>query len=429
MKKMPRLNLRISHPAVQGTLAILVCVALVGSGYVFGYKRGQSGYPSPIAPGFFSNTSNNRTSSATSSTVDFGLFWQAWNAVDDNFYGDLTPSKRLDGAISGMVAGLGDPFTVYLPPAENKIFNSTLQGNFGGIGAELTQKDGYVTVVAPLDGMPAAAAGLKAQDIITEVDGKKTADTNLDDVINEIRGPEGSKVTLTVVRSGVEQPLKIAITRSTITLKSVKWHLIGADKNIMYIQMTEFGDDTTSLLQQALEEAKKDNAKGLVIDLRNNPGGYLEEAAKEIGFLIPQAPTNDNAELKKRVAVLEHFRDGSQKEDLAPTQPILDQTPIAILINGGSASASEIFSGALRDYKRATLIGTKSFGKGSAQTLVSLANGGAVKVTIAKWFTPLGVGIDGKGLQPDTVIDLPQDASPTDSDVQVSKALEVLGSK
>jgi carboxyl-terminal processing protease len=357
-------------------------------------------------------------SSAAPDGVDLKLFWQAWNVVNDKYYGEKDTKKRLDGAIYGMVAALDDPYTLYFEPSENELFQSDLEGSFGGIGAELTMKNGLITVVAALEGTPADLAGVKGQDIILEIDGAKTDDLNFNEAILKIRGEKGTQVELTIARAGAEEPLKIKITRDTIVVKSVKTATIG-DGDIAYIKINQFGQDTVSSLQAALETAVADKKKGAVIDLRNNPGGYLDGAVRAIGMVIPDKP----------VAVLERFKDGTENPHKAENDAVAPTLPLVVVVNGGSASASEIFAGAMRDYKRATVIGTKTFGKGSVQDLVALDNGGSVKVTIAKWFTPLGTGIDGKGIEPDQVVELPKDAPLSQTDEQITKAIQIIRSK
>lgn len=404
--------------------SVLSVAMILGAGGLIGYRYGR--YQSLRPPGGISNTSNE---SGSTDGINFGTFWQAWNTVDANFYGSTDSKKRLDGAIAGMVSGLGDPFTDYLPPTQNKLFQSQLAGSFGGIGAELNVQSGVLIIVAPLSGSPAAGAGLKAKDIILKIDGADTGTLNFDDAVNKIRGPKGSVVTLTIARQGTEKPFDVKVTRDTVTVKSVTSDKLGVDKQIGYVKVNEFGQDTTALFQAALQEVKTNGAKGVIIDLRDNPGGYLQGAADDIGMLLPTNVISDKPALSKRVAVQERFKDGHQQDDPAGLTSILPDLPAIILVNGGSASASEIFSGAMHDYGRAKLVGSKTFGKGSAQNLFPLDNGGSVKVTIAKWFTPLGVGIDGKGLQPDVSVDLPTDVKPSTTDVQVQKALELLSAK
>jgi carboxyl-terminal processing protease len=358
--------------------------------------------------------------------VDLKNFWQAWSIINKNFYGDASVDKRVDGAISGMVSGLGDPYTAYLPPATNSLFKSSLQGSFGGIGAELEQKEGYLVIVAPLQDTPAERAGLLSGDIITKVDGKDISTMSFDEAIATIRGAVGSTVTLTIVRKDEKSAKDIAVTRDTIVIKSVTSDSIGENGSVGYIKVNQFGDDTSKLLKDALAKAVSDNKKGVVIDLRNNPGGFLTSAIEAIGMVLPQTITSDDATLKQRVAVIEKYKDNHEDVERATNAPVAADIPLVVLVNGGSASASEIFSGAMKDYGRAKLVGEKTFGKGSVQNLEDLSNGGSIKVTIAHWLTPKGSEIHGKGIEPDVTIALPKDQKPTKDDIQVQEALKVL---
>jgi carboxyl-terminal processing protease len=400
--------------ALAAALAVLLAMGSTGYvGYTLGQKHPSGGLSSSVP-------------SDISTKADFSYFWKSWQIVNDKFFGTVDDTKRLNGAISGMVAGLGDPYTVYLAPSDNAIFQSSLKGEFDGIGAELTMKDNYVTVVSPLPGSPAEKAGIKAQDIITKVDDKKTADYTFNDVVNLIRGPKGTTVTLTIVRANVDKPLTITVTRDTIVIKSVSSDSVGANKEYAYIKINEFGADTVDGVRTAMQTAVTQNKKGMIIDLRSNPGGYLDAAVQIIGMVIPNSVTSDKQPLKDRVAVITKDKQGGSTETRATNAAIADKLPLVVLVNGGSASASEIFSGAMKDYGRAKLVGTQTFGKGSVQDLVNLGNGGSIKVTVAKWFTPLDNGIDGKGITPDYIVDLPDGTTPSTSDAQMAKALDVL---
>jgi carboxyl-terminal processing protease len=380
---------------------------LVGGGIAIGYQIGH------------------RSVVASSEAVDLGVFWQTWRAIDKKFFGTIDNEKRVDGAISGMVAGLGDPYTVYLPPVAKKQFEEDLQGSFGGIGAELNVKNGQLVIVSALSDTPAEAAGLLPNDIILKIDDAETAKLTMSEAIDRIRGEVGTKVSLSIQRATSEEPLLIEVTRATITVKSVKVDTIGAKNDIAYIKVNQFGQDTATDFRAALVAAKQAGRKGLVIDFRNNPGGYLASAVQMLGMLLPETTSKAEPALQRRVAVLEKGKKGD-REDVAGHDIVWDSVPLVVLVNGGSASASEIFAGAIKDYGRGTVLGSKTFGKGSVQELQDLANGGSIKVTIAKWFTPLGTGIDGTGIAPETVVDLPEGTIPSTTDAQVAAALAAL---
>ncbi|MCC2631451.1 MAG: ctpA [Patescibacteria group bacterium] len=404
-------------------LLALVCLMVLGS-LALGFYVGRynqvitSSIPSYITSPFGANNDHKKT--------DLSLFWQAWNAIDQKYYGQIDDAKRIDGAIAGMVASLEDPYTVYMEPSASESFLSDLEGEFSGIGAELNVKDGQLVIVAALEGTPAEKAGLKGQDVILEVDGKKTSEMSFDDAISSIRGPKGTEVELTIARQGAESSLKVKISRDTIIVKSVKSSVIGQNESISYIKVNQFGEDTAQLLQDALADAVSSGKKGAILDLRNNPGGYLDTAIQAIGMVLPKNPQSENAVLRNRTAVIERFKDGSEQSHKSQNDPVAASLPIAVLVNGGSASASEIFAGAMKDYGRAKVIGTKTFGKGSVQELQKLNNEGSVKVTIAKWFTPAGTGIDGIGVEPDVVVEVPAETELGTTDPQAQKALELL---
>jgi len=402
---------KINRSVLVGIIILFQLVLLSGvslTAYEIGFRRGGG------APEADKN-------------VNLSNFWQAWDILNQNFYYGTNTAKQVDGAISGMVSGLGDPYTVYLPPSVSNVFTTNLQGSFGGIGAELEIDNGSLTVVAPLAGTPAEKAGLIAGDIITKINGKDVSNMTFDDAIVAIRGTNGTVVTLTIVRKGHTDPFDVPITRDTVTVKSVTTDLIGANKDIAYIKINQFGDDTTDLLKTALQDAATNNRKGIIIDLRNNPGGLLTAAVASIGMVLPQTITSTDADLSQRVAVHEKDRNGGITTQDATAAPIVPTIPMVVLVNAGSASASEIFSGAMKDYGRAKLVGDKTFGKGSVQQLEDLSNGGSIKVTIAHWLTPKGTDINGKGIEPDDAVSLPVDQQPTETDAQVQEALKDLG--
>lgn len=391
--------------------ALLVCILLLGAGVGAGFELGK----------------RHATGTATNE-ADLTYFWKAWDIINSKFYGDTSPDKRVNGAITGMVAGLGDPYTVYLDPTQNKIFTQDLQGSFGGIGAELQAKNGQLVIQSVLDGTPSKTAGLLPGDVILKIGGTDVGKMTFNEAIDKIRGEKGSTVVLTIGRADKDQPFDVTVTRDTITVQSVKTDSLGKDKSVAYIKVNQFGQDTADAFRTALNQAVTDNKKGIIIDLRNNPGGYLDAALDMIGMVLPKTTDKTEGPLVNHIGVIERGKDG-EKQQPASLEAIAPTLPITVLVNAGSASASEIFSGAMKDYGRAQVIGTKTFGKGSVQVLTDLGNGGSIKVTVAKWFTPLGTGIDGTGIEPDIKVALPADTTDSETDVQVQKALEILGQK
>lgn len=363
-------------------------------------------------------------------TLDFSLFWNVWEKLEVSYYDKsvIDPQKLLNGAISGMVQSLGDPYTVFLPPTQNNDFKEGLSGQFQGIGAELGIREKQIIVIAPLDGTPAQKAGIKAGDAILKVDGKDTGGWTLSQAVEKIRGPKGSDVVLSILRKGEEKPKDIKITRDTITVKSVTgWvkpikSIAGikgkGDTEVAYIRLSQFGDKTNQewlTLVNDLELKIKDNPrfKGIVLDLRNNPGGYLTDA----NFIASEF-------IKDGTVVIQDKGNGDTSTLSVSRKGLFTEIPLVVLINKGSASASEIVAGALWDHKRAKLVGETSFGKGTIQQAEDLGNGAGLHVTIAKWLTPNGTWVHEKGLEPD--IKISPDEKDSSRDLVLEKAVEEL---
>lgn len=379
-------------------------VVLIGV-YQFGYTMGRRGYV--FVPRDFKVINQ----SSQPQTVDYNLLWDAINTVNTNYIdkSGIDQQQILYGAVKGAVAAVGDPYTTFFTPVDLNNFQTGLKGSFDGIGAEVGEQNGNIVIVAPLDGSPAQKAGLKAKDIIAKVDGASTAGWSVDQAVSKIRGPKGTKVTLTIVRDSKALP-DITITRDVIVVKSVKWEFKtetqnGVTKKIAVITINQYGDDTKDLFGQAVNDILRQNVQGIIVDERNNPGGYLQTAVGVASAWVDSG----------KVVVTEAHSDGSSIKYNAEGNNRLSGIKTVILINGGSASAAEIFAGALHDYKIAELVGDKSFGKGSVQQLVDLKEGGAVKVTVAKWITPGGINLNHSGLDPDVKVDL------SDSDVAAGK--------
>lgn len=348
---------------------------------------------------------------------DISQVWNTWKILKDKYYGELDIKKQIYGLEAGLVSSLGDPYTVFMEPKENKQFLNDLSGELEGIGAELEIKNQMLTVVAPLDNSPAEKAGLKAKDIVYKVDGEEVGKMTFSDAISKIRGKEGTPVTLTIIREGGNKPIEVKINRAKITIKSVTYNI---DKNkIATIKISQFGDDTTDLLKKAAEDLAKQNLKGIIIDLRNNPGGYLDAAVDASSLFIDNGKT----------ITWEKSKDGKEKEIKTTLDPVLKKFKTVVLINGGSASGSEIMAGSLKDYKQATLVGEKSFGKGSVQEIENLPDGSAVRVTVAKWLTPNKTMINGDGIKPDIEIKLTDEDFKNQKDPQSNKAIEIINQK
>jgi len=322
------------------------------------------------------------------------LFGDVFERVRADYVDKPDDSKLVESAINGMLAGL-DPHSSYMDPKSFRDMQVQTRGEFGGLGIEVTMEDGLIKVVAPIDDTPAAKAGVLANDVITQLDDEAVQGMTLNQAVDKMRGPVNTKIRLTIVRKGIDKPVELTIVRDIIRVKSVRSHPEGAD--VGYIRITQFNEQTTDGLKQSITDIKNqlgaEKVKGYVLDLRNNPGGLLD-----------QAISVSNAFLDKGEIVSTRGRnaDETQRFNARPGGDLTGSKPLIILINGGSASASEIVAGALQDHKRATLVGTRSFGKGSVQTIIPLGAGnGALRLTTARYYTPSGRSIQAKGITPD----------------------------
>ena len=345
----------------------------------------------------------------------FAPFWEAWNIVHSEFVDQpLDDVALMRGAIRGMMEAVGDKQTFYMDPVVYETETSALSGEYEGIGAFVDTTGEYLSIISPIEGSPAEAAGLKPGDLIIAIDGVDMTGTPPEEARQKVIGPAGTTVTLTVAREGQEEPLEFVITRAKITIPSVTGKMLEND--IAYIDINQFGDKTTSELNTTLEELLPQNPKGIIIDLRNNGGGYLQTSIEVASEFID-----------KGVILYEQYGDGSRDTYNALGNGRATDLPIVVLVNEGSASASEILAGALQDYGRAKLVGVITYGKGSVQQWIPLSGeNGAARVTIARWLTPHERLIDGVGLAPDFVVELTEEDSAAEREPQLDKAIEVL---
>ncbi len=347
--------------------------------------------------------------------VDFALFWKVWEILKDKFVDQskLDAKQMLYGAIDGMLASTGDPYTTFFDPKEKQDFQEDMTGNFEGIGAEMAIKDEVLTIVSPLEGTPAERAGLLAGDKILKIDNETTADIDIEEAVRRIRGPKGTSVTLNIYHEGDEEPKDIVVPREIIHVKSIRFEM--KEGNIAYIRINRFGDETADEFERSVRSAVSARAQGLVIDLRNDPGGLLTCAVDIASFLLPE----------RSVVVIEENGKGERKELKTHAGDVFSKLPTSVIINGGSASASEILAGALRENRdNVRLVGKQSFGKGSVQELVSVTKDTAVKITVAKWLTPKGNQINKVGITPDEEVDLTREQVVNKEDPQLQKAIE-----
>jgi len=359
---------------------------------------------------------------STTDQADMGLFWQVWDKLDEAYLikESLKPQEMVYGAIRGMTAALGDPYTVFLPPEANKESKEELNGAFEGVGIQLGFKDGQLAVMAPLEGMPAIAAGARAGDLILHIkDETKNIDQDttglsLPEAVKLIRGDKGTSIELTILHKDLPDPVTLKIKRDTIVVKSVELEWVGDGANIAQLKLTRFGGRTQAEWQEAVVEIAKKRPAGIILDLRNNPGGYLQGAVDLAGEFLP---------VGKLVVKQEDAQGKVETYSVDKVGQLLTQ-PLIVLVNQGSASSSEILAGALKDHGRARLVGEKTFGKGTVQEALDVSGGAGLHVTTAKWLLPSGVWVnDTKGLTPDVEV---KDDPETESDEQLTKAIEEL---
>lgn len=357
-------------------------------------------------------------------SVDFSLFWDAWDALNKKYVNrnKINTQDLVYGAIKGMVNSLGDPYTVFFEPENSKKFQEVISGAFGGVGIEIGKRNNTLTVIAPIKNTPAFRAGIKSGDKIIKIDSKSTADMPVDEAVNLIRGKPGTKVTLTI-SNGDTKPVEL--TRETIKIPTVEWRILEKNnKRIAFLQIFAFNQNVDSEFKRAAEEILKSGADGLIIDLRNNPGGLLDSAINLAGWFLN----------RNKTVTIEEFADGTRNEFVSDGNGALKTYPTVLLINNGSASASEILSGALHDNMGIKLVGEKTFGKGSVQELEKFSDGSSLKVTIAKWLTPSGISISEKGIEPDIKVEIPDkdieenkfELGIPDKDPQLDKAIDML---
>jgi carboxyl-terminal processing protease len=343
----------------------------------------------------------------------FDLFSEAFERVRANYVRPVQDSELINGAIEGMVSSL-DPHSSYMDAKSFADMQIQTKGEFGGVGIEVTQEDGLIKVISPIDDTPAAKAGIKSGDYIAAIDGNAIQGVPLNDAIDKMRGPVGTKVTLTILRNGAKQPFDVALMRAVIHVDSVRWHREG---DIGYIRLSAFNEETASGLEKAVRDLRKQigpSLKGYVLDLRNNPGGLLEQAVQV---------SDDFLGSGEIVSTRGRHPDDTERYD-AKSGDVTDGLPVIVLINGGTASASEIVAGALQDHQRAKILGMTSFGKGSVQTIIPLSEGnGALRLTTARYYTPSGRSIQAQGITPDIAVaqgseeDLPKIERPSEADL------------
>ncbi|MFA7000289.1 MAG: S41 family peptidase [Candidatus Paceibacterota bacterium] len=397
-------------------LYIVVSIILLSGVFGIGLYMGYSHRPEIEK---VTSVTNKTPSFETS--ADFTAFWKAWNVLKDkSIYSDkITDQDRVWGAISGLAGATGDPYTTFFNPEDNKLFKAEIKGSFSGIGAEVGMKDKILTIIAPLKDTPAWKAGIKSGDKILKIDKTSTNNLSTDKAINLMRGERGTPVVLTILRTGENETREITIIRDTIEIPTIDTESLP--DGIFLIKFYSFSENSDSLFANALNEFHKTGDHKLILDLRGNPGGYLDVAVNIGSWFIDEG----------KVIVSEDFGSSRKAEYYRSHGPKLfsDKLQFIVLVDGGSASASEILAGALREHKVATLVGEKTFGKGSVQELVDITPETSLKVTIAKWLTPNGISISQAGLEPDVKVPFTAKDLTAKRDPQMIKAVEILKAK
>lgn len=381
--------------------------------FILGYQVGQRGYQAPIISSFQPAVQKN--------DLDFKLFWETWDLISEQYIDKSTidPQKLYYGAIQGMVAALGDPYTVFLPPQSQKTVKEQLSGAFEGVGIQLGyNKDKRLVVVSPLKGTPAEKAGIKAGDMIIEINKKDTTNLSLPEAVSLIRGPKGTQISLAVYRESDIKPWDITLTRDTIVVKTVEFEskTTESKKPVAYLRLSSFGEKTKQEWDEAVSDALSTAPQGVIIDVRNDPGGFLDAAVYIASEFLDGG----------KVVLQEDAKGKRQEQDTIRIGKML-KIPVVVLINKGSASASEILAGAIQDRKRGTLVGEQSFGKGTIQSAEDLAENTGIHITTSKWLTPDGRWIHNTGLTPDVKVELvATNSANLTEDLQLQKALELL---
>ncbi|MEX0616914.1 MAG: S41 family peptidase [Candidatus Woykebacteria bacterium] len=389
-------------PKLLGVLIIFLAGIWVGQSVVlpFGGSR-------PVL-----NLTNTQTPSNV--RVDFAPFWDVWQKASEEYLdkGKVDPQKLLYGAISGMVRAIGDPYTVFLDPDQNQAFLDNLSGTYEGVGIELGSREGRLVVIAPLEGTPSEKAGVRAGDVILAIDGEDTSDMTVPEAVQIIRGEAGKKVKLLLQRKG-KSPFEIEMTREKISVKSVR---VAIKQDVAVLKLSRFGDNTNTDWDEAVNKVVTGNYKKVILDMRNNPGGRLDQSIYIAGEFLP----------KGAVVLIQEDSKGGRTSLTSNRDGRLREVQLIVLINEGSASASEIVAGALRDNKKTKLLGEKTFGKGTIQKVDDFQDGSGLHITTAKWLTPSGTWVNEKGLSPDVEVKMTEKDFEKGADPQLARALKAL---
>ncbi len=413
------MNSEQTRPNIKKIVTLIVLIAVFSVGFISGKSTDVE------ARQMMSGSAANSISD-----LDFSVFWKVWTIINQKYVPtkvasstnpttEPTNQDRIYGAIKGMVSSMGDPYTTFFTPKENTAFKTEIDGNFEGIGMEVGQKNGVITVIAPIPDSPADKAGIRTGDKLVKIDSTFTSDISVDQAVTLIRGKKGTQVVLTIIRDGVTKPIEYKITRDVINLPTLDSSL-DAKTGIYTIKLYSFNANSAEMFNTAIDKFALSSSNKLIIDLRGNPGGFLDSAVTIASNFLPAGAVivRENYGANKTEDVMRSLGYDTFKTKGAPK--------VVVLIDAGSASASEILAGALREQGVATLVGTRSFGKGSVQELIDITPDTALKVTIARWLTPNGNWISEIGVQPDVEVKVSEDDIKAQKDPQMAKAVEIL---
>lgn len=393
-------------------LSIGVALVLFVGGLGIGFVAGRWG-GAPAAAG-----QARENGAAAALRAQFPIFWEAMDVLYRDYFGELpAPEDATYAAIRGVLSRLNDPNTAFMTPDEANFFRTNLQGSFEGIGARVDWDTTFNTVriVEPFENQPAWKAGIRRDDLVTHVDNESIVGTDLTSAVEKIRGPKGTTVVLTIVRIGEERPFDVEVVRDRIEIPTIESNVVGGD--IAYIRLNTFNENAGKLVRDAVKAALEKNPSALIFDLRGNPGGLLKQAVEVASVFLPKDDT----------VLIERFADGREQIYKTEGQPVTVDLPMVVLVNEGSASASEIVAGAIQAQQRGRIVGATTFGKGSVQLPQTLSDGSILRVTIARWFTPDDRTIDGEGLAPDVIVELTDEDRQAQRDPQLDEAIKLLG--
>lgn len=404
---------------LRGIRRILLVLLVVAVSFAGGYFVAVKGYRASFGEG---KVTISRELPEDKSDLDFALFWRVWDTLEASYFDKekLDQREMIYGAIKGMVSSLGDPYTVFLSPSENKVVQEDLQGTFEGVGIQIGFKGTRLAVIAPLPNSPAEEAGIRPGDFIIGIkdDGKGidrgTANITLPEAVEAIRGPSGSTVTLTLLRDGEQEPLEVDVRRESIDVPSIILTFVGEEENVAHLKILKFSAETLDEWDEAVRDIlTREGVEGIVLDIRSNPGGFLQQSVDIASEFMETG----------EVVVVEEKSNGDSTDFKVSRFGRFRNAPLVVLVNEGSASASEILAGALRDQRDATIVGETTFGKGTIQEPIQLNAGSGLHITTARWLTPSGFWVNEKGLRPDVIV---EDDPGTSEDEQLQRAIDEL---